>query len=108
MKTAAIAVSLMFLVILVLARYFFISSDQGLIDRNYALRVASDALGDSLYGITCSRDKYAWHTQILENKSSFVFGFTPKVTSDKACVFTKVIVDRRTGEIWIDTAKGAK
>lgn len=100
-----IAIALVSLLVLVLAGYFFLASDKGLLDQNYAMRTASGVLGDNLYGETCKRDQYVDKVQTLENRSSFVFGFTPKPGVEDRCVFTKVIVDRKTGEAWVDKKK---
>lgn len=100
-----IAAAIVALIALIVAGYVFIESDKSLLGQEYAMRVASDALGKNLYGSTCPRSQYLDDVQKLENRSSFVFGFRPKPSAGENCAFTKIIVDRKTGEIWVDVQK---
>lgn len=94
--------SIVFLIILIIAAgYFFLASNKGLLDKDYALKIASNALGDRLYGSTCARDQYIESAQELGNNSSFIFVFSPKPMADSRCSVTKIIVDRKTGELWV-------
>lgn len=88
------------------AYYFVYQTDYALFGDEYCLRVAStDVLGNPLYGKSCPRSSYAEDVEILRGQdkaSAAFFKFHPVAGKEAQCPPVAVIVDRKTGEGWLE------
>lgn len=88
------------------AYYFVYQTDYALLGDEFCLSVASnDVLGNSLYGHSCPRSSYADKVENLNNGSktgAAFFRFTPIAAKETQCPQISIIVDRKTGEAWVN------
>lgn len=87
------------------AAYLYIQSDVGLLGEALCLKIAStDVLDNPLYGQSCPRSSYADDVKNLNapGNTAALFLFLPVVGKEIQCPPVKVIVDRKTGETWIE------
>lgn len=85
--------------------YWYIRSNIDLFGDDYLLRiVATDVLGNPLYGKSCPRSSYAKDVEIPAGPNqgeTALFKFHPILGREVECPPLSVIADRRTGEAWI-------
>lgn len=83
--------------------YVFFSYNFNLLSDEACLKIASNSvLGNKLYGNSCARSFYTNDVKKLhgKNSTSAFFEFVPLDDKKKQCVAIKVVVDRKTGEVW--------
>ncbi|MNK70492.1 hypothetical protein D3C87_899160 [compost metagenome] len=86
--------------------YFYLRSDVGMLGDKYLLEMLStDVLGKSLYGKSCPRSSYIDEVDVSpkgRQDSTVIYKFTPLSGLELKCPSISIIVDRKTGETWIN------